>query len=74
MKKGTKKMSAKKFTAIVAPLLAVLLVFSIALSWITTSSYDLVLRDIFGETKFQSAGGPSGVDTVYYKRDITDSR
>ena len=66
-------MSAKKFTAIVAPLLAVLLVFSIALSWITTSSYDLVLRDIFGETKFQSAGGPSGVDTVYYKRDITDS-
>ncbi len=73
MKKGTKKMSAKKFTAIVAPLLAVLLVFSIALSWITTSSYDLVLRDIFGETKFQSAGGPSGVDTVYYKRDITDS-
>ena len=73
MKKGTKKMSAKKFTAIVAPLLAVLLVFSIALSWITTSSYDLVLRDIFGETKFQSAGGPSGVDTAYYKRDITDS-
>jgi beta-glucosidase len=73
VKKGTKKMSAKKFTAIVAPLLAVLLVFSIALSWITTSSYDLVLRDIFGETKFQSAGGPSGVDTVYYKRDITDS-
>lgn len=72
-KSNKKKLSAKAFTAIVAPLLAVLLAFSIVLSVVTTSRFDLVLRDIFGETKFQSAGGPSGVDTVYYKRDITDS-
>lgn len=66
-------MSAKKFTAIVAPLLAVLLVFSIVLCVVTTSSYDLVLRDIFGETDF-SKKAPSNVDANYYTRDITDSK
>lgn len=44
-----KKLSAKMFTAITAPLLAVLLVFSVLLSVITTGRFDLVLRDIFGE-------------------------
>ncbi len=44
-----KKLSAKMFTAITAPLLAALLVFSVLLSVITTGRFDLVLRDIFGE-------------------------
>ena len=61
--KGNKKrLSAKAFTAIVAPLLAILLAFSIALSVVTTSRFDLVLRDIFGETQFQRGGAPAGVD------------
>ena len=49
-----KKLSAKALTAILTPLLAILLAFSIALSVITTSMYDLVLRDIFGETDFSA--------------------
>ena len=72
--KGTKKkLSAKAFTAIVAPLLAVLLAFSIVLSVVSTSRFDLVLRDIFGETDF-SSGSDHGVDAAYYTRDITDSK
>ena len=77
MAKGQKKkMSAKKFTAIVAPLLAILLAFSIALPVISTSRFDLVLRDIFGEAESSHQGGDSteGVDSAYYKRDITDSK
>ena len=72
-KKNGKKMSAKVFTAIVAPLLVILLVFSIVLNVVTTSMFDLVLRDIFGETQFASKN-VDGVDTAYYKRDITDSQ
>ena len=57
MAKGQKKkMSAKKFTAIVAPLLAILLAFSIALPVISTSRFDLVLRDIFGEAESSNKG------------------
>ena len=75
-KKKKKKLSAKAFTAIVAPLLAILLVFSIVLSVVTTSRFDLVLRDIFGEAETSNKGGDSteGVDAVYYTRDITDSK
>ena len=72
-KKKRKKLSAKKFTAVLTPLLAVLLVFSVVLTVVTTSSFDLVLRDIFGETKIQTSGAPEGVDAEYYTRDITDS-
>ena len=72
-KKKRKKLSAKKFTAVLTPLLAVLLVFSVVLTVVTTSSFDLVLRDIFGETKLQTSGAPEGVDAEYYTRDITDS-
>ena len=72
-KKKRKKLSAKAFTAVLTPLLAVLLVFSVVLSVVTTSSFDLVLRDIFGETKLQTSGAPEGVDAEYYTRDITDS-
>ena len=39
-----KKLSAKVFTAVVAPLLVILLAFSIVLSVVTTSRFDLVLR------------------------------
>ena len=69
-----KKMSAKTFTMIVAPLLAILLVFSIALSLITTSRFDLVLRDIFGETQLNTSHAPNGVNAAYYTRDIMDSQ
>ena len=69
-----KKLSAKAFTAVVASLLAVLLAFSIALPVVTTTRYDLVLRDIFGETQFNTGGAPAGVDAAYYKRDIADSK
>ena len=69
-----KKLSAKVFTAIVAPLLAILLAFSIVLSVVTTSSFDLVLRDIFGETDFSKGGAVHGIDANYYTRDITDSQ
>ena len=72
-KKKRKKLNAKKFTAVLTPLLAVLLVFSVVLTVVTTSSFDLVLRDIFGETKLQTSGAPEGVDAEYYTRDITDS-
>ena len=73
--KGTKKkLSAKAFTAIVAPLLAILLAFSIVLSVVTTSSFDLVLRDIFGETDFSKDSTDLGVNAAYYTRDITDSQ
>ena len=72
-KKKRKKLSAKAFTAVLTPLLAVLLVFSVVLTVVTTSSFDLVLRDIFGETKLQTSGAPEGVDAEYYTRDITDS-
>ncbi len=74
MAKTKKKMSAKAFTAVVASLLAVLVVFSVVLSVLSTSSYDLVLRDIFGETKFDTGKKVEGVNTTYYKRDITDSQ
>ncbi|WP_294500070.1 glycoside hydrolase family 3 N-terminal domain-containing protein [uncultured Gemmiger sp.] len=73
MAKAKKKMSAKKFTLIVSPLLAILLVFSIVLDTVTTANYDLVLRDIFGETKFDMGNPANGVDATYYTRDITDS-
>ena len=56
-----------------APLLAILLVFSIVLSVVTTSSYDLVLRDIFGETDFNFGNPASNIDAEYYTRDIADS-
>ena len=72
-KEKKKKLSAKTFTMIVAPLLAILLAFSIVLSTVTTSMFDLVLRDIFGETEFETSSGPDGVDATYYTRDITDS-
>ena len=72
-KGNKKKLSAKAFTAIVASLLAVLLAFSIVLSVVSTSRFDLVLRDIFGETDF-SSGPDHGVDAAYYTRDITDSK
>ena len=72
-KGNKKKLSAKAFTAIVASLLAVLLAFSIVLSVVSTSRFDLVLRDIFGETDF-SSGSDHGVDAAYYTRDITDSK
>ena len=77
MAKGQKKkMSAKKFTAIIAPLLAILLAFSIALPVITMSRFDLVLRDIFGEAESSNTGSDAtaGVDATYYTRDITDSK
>ena len=77
MAKGQKKkMSAKKFTAIVAPLLAILLAFSIALPVISTSRFDLVLRDIFGEAESSNKGSDAtdAVDATYYTRDITDSK
>jgi len=68
-----KKLSAKAFTAIIAILLAVLLAFSIALPIITISSYDLVLRDIIGETDF-SKKSDSSIDSAYYTRKLTDSK
>ena len=71
--KKKKRMSAKAFTALVTPMLAVLLAFSVALSVITTSRFDLVLRDIFGETNFANSKLPDGVNAQYYTRDITDS-
>ncbi len=73
-KSNKKKLSAKAFTAVVAPLLAVLLAFSIVLSVVTTSRFDLVLRDIFGETDFSGGGPDHGVDAAYYTRDIADSK
>lgn len=75
MRKRRKRLSAKAFTAIVAPLLAVLLVFSVLLSVITTGRFDLVLRDIFGEAEAKKSDDAilEGVDADYYKRDITDS-
>ena len=73
-KGNKKKLSAKAFTAIVAPLLAVLLAFSIVLSVVSTSRFDLVLRDIFGETDFGNSGAGHDIDANYYTRDITDSK
>ncbi len=67
-----KKMSAKKLTAIVTPLLVILLAFAVVVSVVSTSRFDLVLRDIFGETQFGGSAA-NGVDANYYKRDITDS-
>ena len=72
-KEKKKKMSAKKFTAIVAPLLAILLAFSIVLCTVAPANFDLVLRDIFGETKFDFGNPATDVDATYYTRDITDS-
>ena len=69
-----KKMSAKKLTAIVAPLLAILLAFSVVLSVVTTSSFDLVLRDIFGETDFSKGGAGHDINANYYTRDIANSQ
>ena len=69
-----KKLSAKAFTAIVAPLLAILLAFSIVLSVVTTARFDLVLRDIFGETDFSKGGAGHDIDANYYTRDIADSK
>ena len=77
MAKGKKKkMSAKTFTAIVAPLLAILLAFSIALPVVSISRFDLVFRDIFGEAKSSNSGtdATQGVDATYYTRDFTDSK
>ena len=71
--KKKKKLSAKAFTAIVAPLLAILLAFSIVLCTVAPANFDLVLRDIFGETKFDFGNPATGVDANYYTRDITDS-
>lgn len=59
-----KKLSAKAFTAILAPFLAILLAFSIALPVITTSRFDLVLRDIFGEAKSSNKGGDATANVV----------
>ena len=73
-KQNKKKLSAKAFTAIVTPLLALLLAFTIALCTIAPLSYDLVLRDIFGETEFNFGDAANGVDAEYYTRDITDSK
>ena len=72
-RKQKKRMSAKAFTGVLTPLLAILLAFSIALSVITTTRYDLVLRDIFGETDFSKNTAAQDVDSTYYTRDITDS-
>lgn len=74
VKQNKKKLSAKAFTAIVTPLLALLLAFTIALCTIAPLSYDLVLRDIFGETEFNFGDAANGVDAEYYTRDITDSK
>ena len=73
-KGNKKKLSAKAFTAIVAPLLAILLAFSIVLSVVTTSRFDLVLRDIFGETDFSKGSAGHDIDANYYTRDIADSK
>lgn len=73
-KQKKKKLSAKAFTAVVTPLLALLLAFTIALCTIAPLSYDLVLRDIFGETEFNFGDAANGVDAEYYTRDITDSK
>jgi len=67
-KGNKKKLSAKAFTAIVAPLLAILLAFSIVLSVVTTSRFDLVLRDIFGETDFSKGSAGHDIDANYYTR------
>lgn len=73
-KEKKKKLSAKAFTAVVSSLLALLMVFSIVLCTVTTSMFDLVLRDIFGETKFDFGSAASNVDAEYYTRDIPDSK
>ncbi len=70
-KKTRKKMSAKVFTCIIAPLLAILWVISIVLPILSVTKYDLVFRDIFGEAAAETSGNASadGVDTEYYKSD-----
>ncbi len=75
-KSSKKKLSAKVFTAIIAPLLAILIAVAIILPIVSVNVYDLVFRDIFGEAGSSTAsGGNTGdVDSVYYKRDIADSK
>ena len=71
-----KKLSAKTFTIILAPFLAIALILAIVAPVLATSRFDLVLRDIFGEGETSSGGNAStdGVDSNYYVRDITDSK
>lgn len=73
-KRKKKKLSAKAFTAIVAPILALLLLISITLPIQTIFMFDLVLRDIFGETNFSKGDANHGINAAYYTRDITDSQ
>lgn len=70
-----KKLNAKTFTAILAPLLALLLAFSVALPIVSLSRFDLVFRDIFGEAETDRPSEAEGtdVDAVYYRRDFADS-
>ena len=75
-KSSKKKLSAKVFTAIIAPLLAILIAVAIILPIVSVNVYDLVFRDIFGEASSGNAGSTNtgDVDSVYYKREIADSK
>ncbi len=75
-KSSKKKLSAKVFTAIIAPLLAILIAVAIILPIVSVNVYDLVFRDIFGEASSGNTGSADtgDVDSVYYKREIADSK
>ena len=74
MAKTKRRMSAKKLTAILVPILAVVLAFMIALPTVTIGLFDGVLRDFFGTTGrgTGTAGGNDDVYAVYNESEYSD--
>jgi len=76
MKDKTKKkrISAKKLTAILAPLCAVMLAVAIAAPVVSIGTYDLVMRDFFGEAESKENGSSvEGLDTQYVKSEYSST-
>lgn len=74
MAKTKRRMSAKKLTAILVPILAVVLAFMIALPTVTIGLFDGVLRDFFGTTGrgTGTSGGNDDVYAVYNESEYSD--
>ena len=67
--KDKKKLSFKKALAIFTPIMAVMLALCIAIPVVAVSSFDLVLRDFFGEKEVERQGSVDGLDVKYSKSD-----
>ena len=67
--KDKKKLSFKKALAIFTPIMAAMLALCIAIPVVAVSSFDLVLRDFFGEKEVERQGSVDGLDVKYSKSD-----